>query len=461
MKGVGAARFKRIHFVGIGGAGMSGIAEVLHHQGFIVSGSDMKKSGVTEHLEELGITIQIGHSAERVQEVDLVVYSSAVQPDNPERVAGRERGIPVIRRAEMLGELMRLKYSIAVAGTHGKTTTTSMIGSIWNHAALKPTIIVGGIVGGLGSGAQAGGSQYLIAEADEYDRSFLEMVPSVAVLTNVDVDHLDCYGGLEDIRRAFVTFANKVPFYGHVVACVDDAGVQSVLPELRRPAVLYGFSEEAQYRAVNLRPEGGAVWFELWIDGAKKGDVKLGVPGRHNILNALAALAVAIEEEIEIETAIEGIERFSGVQRRFEYKGAVGEIEIYEDYAHHPTEVSATLRAARENWPNRRIVALFQPHLYSRTKDQAEAFGLAFLKSDYLLLAPIYGAREKPIEGVQSALIAEAATRRGHQQVELLGDKEEAVQRLRENARNGDLIVVMGAGDIGTISNRLVKELKR
>jgi len=460
MRNLGSARFRHIHFIGIGGAGMSGIAEVLLSQGFSISGSDMKASPVTEHLESLGIVVRIGHRAEWVEDADLVVYSSAVPEDNPERIAGRERGVPVIRRAEMLGELMRLKYSIAVAGTHGKTTTTSMIGQIWNHAELQPTIIVGGIVGGLGSGAQAGSSQYLIAEADEYDRSFLEMTPSVAVLTNVDVDHLDCYGGLEDIRRAFVTFANRVPFYGHVVACIDDAGVKSVLPDLRRPIVSYGFSEEADYRAENVQPEGGQTRFSVVVRGKAKGDVLIKVPGRHNILNALAAIAVSLEEGVEFPLISEGLAKFEGVRRRFEHKGTVREMEIYEDYAHHPTEVSATLRAARENWAGRRVVVLFQPHLYTRTRDQAEAFGLAFLESDLLLLAPIYGAREKPIEGVSSGMIGEAAQRRGHQAVHLLGAKEDAVDLLRKLSQPGDLIIVMGAGNIGRMSEELLEQLR-
>lgn len=460
MRNLGSARFRHIHFIGIGGAGMSGIAEVLLSQGFSISGSDMKASPVTEHLESLGIVVRIGHRAEWVEDADLVVYSSAVPEDNPERIAGRERGVPVIRRAEMLGELMRLKYTIAVAGTHGKTTTTSMIGQIWNRAELQPTIIVGGIVGGLGSGAQAGSSQYLIAEADEYDRSFLEMTPSVAVLTNVDVDHLDCYGGLEDIRRAFVTFANRVPFYGHVVACIDDAGVKSVLPDLRRPIVSYGFSEEADYRAENVQPEGGQTRFSVVVRGKAKGDILIKVPGRHNILNALAAIAVSLEEGVEFPLISEGLAKFEGVRRRFEYKGSVREREIYEDYAHHPTEVSATLRAARENWPGRRVVVLFQPHLYTRTRDQAEAFGLAFLESDLLLLAPIYGAREKPIEGVSSSMIGEAAQRRGHQAVHLLGVKEDSVDLLRELSQPGDLIIVMGAGNIGRMSDELLEQLR-
>jgi len=457
--GVAASRFRKIHFVGIGGAGMNGIAEVLHAHGFVVSGSDARESETLNRLAGLGITVHVGHSAEWVKDVDLVVYSSAVPKDNPERLAGVERGIPVIRRAEMLGELMRLKYSIAVAGTHGKTTTTSMIGQIWNQAELRPTIIVGGIVDRLGGGAQYGDSDFLIAEADEYDRSFLEMNPSVAVLTNVDADHLDCYGDISEIRKAFVTFANKIPFYGYAAACIDDPGVREVVPKLRRRVVTYGVSPQAEYRAVDIRPEGERTSFGLVVRGESRGEIVLGVPGRHNVLNALAAVAVSTEEGVALETVRTALAQFAGVRRRFERKGSANGVEVFEDYAHHPKEAEATLAAARDNWPGRRIVVLFQPHLFTRTRDQADAFGSVFLGCDLLLLAPVYPAREAPIPGVTSALVADAARRRGHRQVVELSSKEEAVAVLKEKTKPGDLVIVMGAGDVGKMSMPIVEAL--
>ena len=456
---VAASRFRKIHFVGIGGAGMNGIAEVLKAHGFEVSGSDARDGETLRRLAGLGIEVHVGHSAEWVRDADLVVYSSAVPKDNPERLAGVERGIPVIRRAEMLGELMRLKYSIAVAGTHGKTTTTSMIGQIWNQADLRPTIIVGGIVDKLGGGAQYGESDYLVAEADEYDRSFLEMNPSVAVLTNVDADHLDCYGDIAEIRRAFAAFANKVPFYGYVVACIDDPGVREVVPKLRRRVVSYGFSAQADYRASDVRPEGATSRFVLTVRGEDRGEVSVGVPGRHNVLNALAAIAVACEEGVPFEAALKALPQFAGVRRRFEHKGRAGGIDVFEDYAHHPREAEATLAAARENWPGRRVAVLFQPHLYTRTRDQAEAFGAAFLNADLLVVAPIYGAREQPVEGVSSALVVEAARRRGHRNVVALDSLADAPAVLKEKTESGDIVVVMGAGDVGGMCAPILEAL--
>ncbi len=454
-----ASRFRKIHFVGIGGAGMSGIAEVLCKNGFGVSGSDARASEVTEHLVSLGIEVMIGHSAENVAQADLVVYSSAVPQDNPELVTGRNRGIPVIRRAEMLGELMRLKYTIAVAGTHGKTTTTSMIGHIWNSLELSPTIIVGGIVHGLGSGAQSGEGDALIAEADEYDRSFLEMVPTVALITNVEEDHLDCYADFEDIRKAFVQFVNKVPFYGHVVACIDDRGVLEVLPELRKRLVTYGFSAQADYMARNLTFEGPRCRFDVAHRGELLGTVEIAIPGRHNVSNALGAIAVALEEGLPFAKVQQAMATFRGVRRRFEYRGDWRDVPLYDDYAHHPTEVEATLRAARDNFPTSRLVVAFQPHLFTRTRDQAEAFGGAFLNADLLLLAPIYPAREQPIEGVTAELVLNATRHRGHRNARLLGNLDEIRKTLVAELKPGDILVAMGAGDIWRLIPALLGEV--
>ncbi|MGL1901742.1 MAG: UDP-N-acetylmuramate--L-alanine ligase [Fibrobacterales bacterium] len=453
-----SSRIKKLHFVGIGGAGMSGIAEVLHENGFNITGSDMNTGPVIEYLKNKGMTIAIGHSVENIIDADIVVRSSAISHDNIEIAAAIEQNIPVIRRAEMLGELMRLKYTLAVAGTHGKTTTTSMVGAIWNEAKLDPTIIVGGVVKSLGTGAQYGAGDALIAEADEYDKSFLQMVPSMALITNVDEDHLDCYADMDEIKSAFIQFANKVPFYGQAIVCIDDLGIQEIIPSIVKPVVTYGFSKQADYRVDSVERDGFITHFSVVAFGENLGSIELQIPGSHNVNNAMGAIALAHEEGIPFEVIQSGIKNFSGVKRRFERVGSVNGCPIYDDYAHHPTEVAATLRAAKEHFYDKRVVVVFQPHLYSRTLDHYEAFASAFVDSDTVIVTDIYGAREKPIEGVTSQLIIGACKKLGHKDVRALSDFEEITNILKNELNGTDVVLVMGAGTVWKIGAQLGAE---
>ena len=451
-------RVRRLHFVGIGGAGMSGIAEVLHANGFVVSGSDMSESAVVEYLRNLGIRVDSRHEAKNVEDADLVVYSSAVPHDNPELVEARSRRIPVIKRAEMLGELMRMKYTLSIAGTHGKTTTTSIVGQIWEEAGLDPTVIVGGVVKGHGSGAKVGQGNYLIAESDEFDRSFFSMMPSSAIITNIDADHLDTYENIEDIKDAFVQFANKIPFYGQIILCLDDSNVQQILMRLKKPVITYGFTRQAKYRVDNLRFEKGFPVFEILNDGNTLGEFRLKIPGRHNVLNATAAVALAIEEGISADTARKAVAEFEGVKRRFEFVGEKKGVMVFDDYAHHPTEATATLLGFRDASSDKRIVVAFQPHLFTRTRDQHEAFGGAFANCDVLLATDIYPAREKPIEGVTGALVSDSATARGHRDARFVGDQMNLLPILKKELREGDVVVLMGAGSIYKLGSKILEE---
>lgn len=452
-------RIQRLHFIGIGGAGMSGIAEVLHANGFEISGSDMADSSVVQYLRALGIRIALEHEPANVEGAHVVVYSSAVRPDNAEMQEAMRRKIPVIRRAEMLGELMRLKYTLAIAGTHGKTTTTSMVGAIWEDARKDPTVIVGGIVKDRGTGAMIGRGNYLIAEADEFDRSFLEMMPSSTIITNIDADHLDCYKDLDEIKQAFIQFANKVPFYGQVVICGDESGNQDILSSLRKPVVTYGFGPQSDYRIQNLQFVQGMPHFEVVTKKANLGSFTLNVPGRHNVLNATAALALSCEEGIEVEVARAALARFTGVKRRFELIGKAKDVLVYDDYAHHPTEVRATLQGVRDAYPDRRVVIAFQPHLYSRTKDHYDGFGAEFLNCDMLLVTDVYGAREKPIEGIHGGLIVHSASRCGHRNARFVNSKEDALSILENECQAGDVVVFMGAGNIWQMAKPLLEHL--
>lgn len=454
-----ATRIKKLHFVGIGGAGMSGIAEVLYENGFIVTGSDMGEGPVIDYLKNLGIKIFLGHEASNVGNADLLVYSSAVRKENPELVEAEVRRIPMIRRAEMLGELMRLKYTLAIAGTHGKTTTTSLVGCIWEAAGKDPTVIVGGIVKGKGSGAKVGRGRYLIAESDEFDRSFLSMMPSSAIITNIDEDHLDTYADLNEIKDAFVEFANKIPFYGQAIVCLDDPNVQSVLSRLRKPVVTYGFNRQAKYRIDNLKFEAGLPRFEIFCDNELLGEFALKVPGRHNVLNASAAIALANEERIPLAIIQEGVTSFEGVKRRFELLGKTNHgVLVFDDYAHHPTEVTATLQGFRDAYPEKRLVVAFQPHLFSRTRDHYESFGSAFSNCDKLLVCDIYPARETPIEGVTGELISKAAKERGHRDAQFVGAMENVLQIVKSELTKNDIMVLMGAGNITRLGPKILEE---
>jgi UDP-N-acetylmuramate--alanine ligase len=443
-------RLRRLHFVGAGGVGMSGLAEILLLSTPLeISGCDKERSENTERLTALGAKIAYGHDAAHVEQADLVVVSSAIAEGSPEVAAARRRGIPVIRRAEMLAEIMRLKQGIAVAGTHGKTTTTSLTGMVLTEAGFDPTIVVGGRVRILGTNARLGKGDFLVAEADEYDRSFLELTPVVAVVTNIEADHLDTYRDLADILEAFSIFANRVPFYGAVVACLDDPGVREILPRVKRRVVTYGESPEASLRAGEIRLEASGTTFEVWEGNTwSLGSVRLPLPGRHNVLNALAAIAVGRELSIPFPTIARALKDFTGVIRRFETKGERGGVLVLDDYAHHPTEIAATLAAARQVHPGRRLVALFQPHLYSRTRDFAEAFGRALLACDLAIVTDVYPSREKPIAGVTGDLVAEAARRVGHANVLYVPDKTLVVGELERVLKSGDLLLTMGAGDV-------------
>ncbi len=451
-------RVRNIHLIGIGGAGMSGIAEILLNLGFSITGSDMRPSDVTRHLERLGARIFEGHEAAHVKECDVVVYSSAVKEDNVEIVAARARKIPVIKRPEMLAELMRMKYGICIGGTHGKTTTSSMTGLVLTRGEIDPTIIVGGKVADYGGGAKIGRSHFLVLEADEYDRTFLNLTPVIAVVTNIDVDHLDCYRDLDDIRGAFLQFVNKVPFFGSVIVCIDDAGVQSIMPGIERRTITYGISRQAQIRAENIVQSGVFTTFDVFEDGVLLGSVELSVPGVHNVCNALAAVSVGIEMGVPFETIAGALADFRAVSRRFEKKGEAGGVAVYDDYAHHPTEIIAALEGVRSGFPNR-IVAVFQPHLYSRTRDFHEDFGRAFMDSDELFVTDIFPAREKPIEGVTGRLVADAALAAGHGNVHYIEDRDALAPAVAESVKPGDVVITIGAGDIHTVGVEILKIL--
>ncbi len=440
-------RVKQIHFVGIGGIGMSGLAELLKTVGLRVTGSDAKESETTLRLVQLGIPVCAGHHPEHIAGADVVVYSSAVSDGNVEVSAARAAGIPVIKRAEMLAEVMRFKHGIAIAGTHGKTTTTSMTGAILLAAGLDPTIIVGGRMRDVGN-ARLGRGDWLVAEADEFDRSFLALTPLLAVVTNVDLEHLDTYRDLPDLQDAFARFAHSVPFFGAALLGLDDPNVQEVRPLIRRRVVTWGLTPQADVTARDLVLDRGGSRFVAVAERTVLGPVTLAVPGLHNVKNALAALSVARELEIPFLIASRALAEFAGVIRRFERKGERDGVLVYDDYAHHPTEVAATLAAARQVHPDRRIVALFQPHLYTRTRDFAAHFGAAFLAADVLLVAPVYGSREAPIPGVSGALVADAATARGHRDVRFLRTREEVLPALEAALLPGDLLITMGAGDV-------------
>lgn len=453
-------KVRKLYFVGIGGAGMSGIAEILHNLGYQIFGSDNTPSEITEYLQRLGINLHHEHRAANLDDIDVVVISSAVGEDNPEVVEARRRAIPVIKRAEMLGELMRLKFSIGVAGTHGKTSTTSMIGTILQHGKYQPTLIVGGVVAELGTGAALGEGDYLVAEADEYDRSFLAMYPSVAVVTNLEEDHLDCYDGIDDLRNSFLTYMNKVPFYGSVIINADDENLTSIRPGIARPFQTFGFAIDADYRGLNINLAPGRTTFSVYRHGDLLGEIILRVPGEYSVSNALAAVATCYELEVPFETIADGLLAYRGVGRRFEAIGTVNDIMLVDDYAHHPTEIKATMKAAR-SLGRQRIIVIFQPHLFSRTTTFKKEFAEALASADICLLTDIYPAREKPVEGVTSQMIKDEAEKIGTGQFEYVGRKENAIEAVRSIARQGDLIITMGAGSITHIKNDILEVLKR
>jgi len=451
---------KKVHFVGIGGIGMSGIAEILLSQGFVVSGSDKSKSEVTDRLESLGIKVYEGHSPENLKDADVLVYSSAVHTDNPEVQAAIDRKIPIIKRAEMLAETMRMKYGIGIAGTHGKTTTTSMVGLTLTEGGIDPTIIVGGKLSGLGgTNARLGNGEFIVVEADEFDRTFLKLTPTIAALTTLESEHLDTYKDLDDIKSAFIEFANKVPFYGFVTLCLDEPALQDIMPHINKKIITYGLNVQADVRATEITHTEFTSSYKVKYFGKELGEITLKIPGKHNINNSLVAVVIGIELGVDFKIIKSALESFSGVYRRFEVKYNK-EILVVDDYAHHPTESAATLKGIRDGW-DRRLIVVFQPHLYSRTRDFYQEFGRAFLNSDVFICTDVYPARELPIEGVTGDLIASATKKFGHKNVHYVADKNEVPALLNEIKKDGDIIVTMGAGDIWKYGEQFVAMLKK
>jgi len=440
-------RIHAIHFVGVGGVGMSGIAQVLLDHGFVVTGSDLRASDVTAALVEDGALIHVGHRAENVADADVVVFSSAVPPDNPELLDARARSIPVIPRAEMLAELMRIQDGVAIAGSHGKTTTTSLVATILRAAELDPTVIIGGRLNSLGAGGARGRGSLLVAEADESDGSFLHLSPKLAAITNIDPEHLDHYGDLDALKEAFVAFANRVPFYGLVVACLDHPNVQSVVPRIDKRLATYGLTAQADYRARNVCFEGLSTHFDVERRGEALGRFSVRMPGQHNVLNSLAALAIADELRVPMDVVREGLSTFAGVNRRFTVAGERAGITVVDDYGHHPAEIRATLEAASSAY-GRRLVVAFQPHRYTRTHHLFAELTQAFNRADVLLLTDVYAAGEQPIEGAGSEELVQAIRLHGHHDVTYVPSRADLPEALRERVREGDIVLTLGAGDI-------------
>jgi UDP-N-acetylmuramate--alanine ligase len=452
-------RVRHIHFVGIGGIGMSGIAEVLLSLNYVVSGSDAKASESTRRLERLGAKCFVGHTHGNVTGADVVVFSSAVQADNPELIEARTLGIPVIRRAEMLAELMRLKQGIAIAGSHGKTTTTSLVATVLQHAKLDPTVVIGGKLNALGTNARAGQGELLVAEADESDGSFLKLSPVIAVVTNIDPEHLDHYKTHEAIKNAFVDFVEKVPFYGLAVLCLDHPHVQGIIPRIDRRVVTYGTSAQADYRADNIALKGPLTEFDLVRRGERMGRFAVRLTGRHNVLNTLAVIAIADELEVPIETTHEALASFAGVQRRFTIVDEVDGITLVDDYGHHPAEIEATLEAAYAAF-GRRLVVAFQPHRYTRTRDLFDAFTRAFNRADVLVMTEVYAAGEARIEGASGERLADAIRKHGHHRVTFEADKSKLPETLERIVQPGDMVIALGAGDVNQSLKGLAERLR-
>ncbi len=454
-------RTRRIHFVGIGGAGMCGIAEVLINQGYEVSGSDLHESQVTARLRKLGAQISIGHAADHARDVHVVVVSTAVRPDNPEVRYAREHRIPIVPRAEMLAELMRYRHGIAVAGTHGKTTTTSLLASVMAHGGLDPTFIIGGLLNSAGTNAKLGGGRFLVAEADESDASFLHLQPVTAIVTNIDADHMSTYDGdFGRLKKTFVEFLHNLPFYGLAVLCIDDPVVQEILPEVHCQVLTYGFSNQADYRAVDVIQQGAQIRFRaLRPEGHAPLDVTLAMPGNHNVLNALAVIAVATDESMRDEQICEGLSGFEGVGRRFQCYGDFdlppGRVMLVDDYGHHPREVAATIDAIRAGWPERRLVMIFQPHRYTRTRDCYEDFVQVLSQVDVLVLLDVYAAGEEPIPGADGRSLCRSIRSRGQVDPVFVENVTQVAEVVTGLLEDGDILLTQGAGDVGVLARGL------
>ena len=450
-------KIQHIHLVGIGGSGMNGIAEVLLNLGYKVSGSDMNETDVIQRLRNAGGHITIGHSSSNIKGAQVVVISSAVSAHNIEVVAARSASIPVIQRAEMLAELMRLKYGIAIAGAHGKTTTTSMISSILASAGLDPTVVIGGKLNSLGSNAKLGQSEFLVAEADESDGSFLKLSPTIAIVTNIDAEHLDYYHDIETIRKTFLNFINKVPFYGVSILCADDANIRSILHAVEKRYITYGINNRADITVADIEMMSGRSKFRVLYNGMDMGKFELSLPGIHNISNALSGIGVAVELDINIDEVKKALRDFSGVERRFQIVGKIDpqDILVVDDYGHHPTEIKATLSAAKAGW-GRRTVVLFQPHRYTRTRDLMNEFALAFGNADLLVVTDIYPAGEKPVEGVSAEKLFNTIIEHGHKNVLFVPDKKNIPEKVKELMRPGDMVITLGAGDIWKVGREII-----
>lgn len=459
-------RVRRIHFVGIGGAGMGGIAEVLVNQGYDIAGSDIAENANTQRLRQFGAEIFIGHSSEHVKGADVVVVSTAIRADNPELVAAKAAFIPIVRRAEMLAELMRFRHGVAIAGTHGKTTTTSLIASIFAEAELDPTFVIGGLLNSAGTNARLGTSKYLIAEADESDASFLHLQPMVSVITNIEADHMDTYGGdFNKLLDTYVEFLHNLPFYGLAVMCVDDPVVRELLPRVGRQLITYGFSDDADVRASDYQQARGQSSFTVHRAGREPLQVTVNLPGKHNCLNALAAIAVATDEGIEDGAVVQALTKFEGIGRRFQHLGSYalagaageGDVMLVDDYGHHPSEVAVTIAAARAGWPERRLVIAFQPHRYSRTRDLYDDFVQVLAQADVVLLLDVYSAGEAPVAGADSRALARSLRMRGGNKLEpiYVGSQAELKQTLADLLQPGDLLLAQGAGNIGALARDL------
>jgi UDP-N-acetylmuramate--alanine ligase len=457
-------KYRGIHFVGIGGIGMSGIAEVLHNLGYEVTGSDLKDSETTRKLRDLGIKVYKGHRPDNIDDAHVLVISSAVSDDNPEVAAARERSIPIIPRAEMLAELARLKYGVLVAGAHGKTTTTSLISTILAHGGFDPTVVIGGRLKATGSNARLGQGEFLVAEADESDGSFLKLSPTIAVVTNIDREHMEFFRTMDALKMAFLSFMNKVPFYGVSVVCIENEHLQRLLPAIHRRYITYGFSREAQLYAENIRKGFMSVNFGVVYKDRNIGDFSLPAPGLHNVLNSLAAICVALILKMDTPVIQEALKEFSGIQRRLEFKGEAEGIRVYDDYGHHPSEIKATLKAVKESLRIRgregRLIVLFQPHRYTRTKDLIDEFKVSFSDADILAVLDIYPAGEAPIGGVNSENLAERIQTAGHRSVVYAKNKEDAVRHAVSGARKGDIILTLGAGNVWKLGEEILNKLR-
>ncbi|MEK6582413.1 MAG: UDP-N-acetylmuramate--L-alanine ligase [Nitrospirota bacterium] len=466
-------QYRIIHFVGIGGIGMSGIAEVLHNLGYEVTGSDIKDSDTTNRLHSLGIKIYIGHKAENVDDAHVVVISSAVSKDNPEVVAAKEKSIPVIPRAEMLAELARMKYGVLIAGAHGKTTTTSLISTVLAHGGLDPTVVIGGRLMATGSNARLGQGDFLIAEADESDGSFLKLSPTIAVVTNIDREHMDFFRTMDALREAFLSFMNKVPFYGAAIVCIENEEIRRLVPSVHRRCITYGLSSDADIYAVDINKGFMSVSFDVMHKGKNLGNFSIPVPGLHNVLNSLACIAVAMELKMETGKVKEALNKFSGIQRRFELKGDEKGVKVFDDYGHHPTEIKATLRAAKEGLIDKtqraesreqrnggRLFVVFQPHRYTRTRDLIDEFSGCFADADVLYLMDIYPAGEKPIDGINSNVLIDRIKKAGHEGAVYFSVREKLMENLLLRLRQGDVVFTLGAGDVWKAGEEILKRLR-